>query len=626
MTYIIKPLRKPTEPEPLGGGATIVTQQTANRWGLMPPLSAISAVGIFLVALAYNTGRIAAPDAELVFWFGLVVLFIPIPWRLLSEGLARQERVVLLMVLGVTLYFVKVLQYPLHFAYYDEFIHWRTAQDIATSGYLFQPNPLLTISPLYPGLEIVAAAINDLTGLSLFASGILVIGAARLVFVLALYLFYERISHSGQVAAFGTVLYMTNPSFLLFDADFSYESLALPLAVFVLFALILRNSLPIGRRRALTLAIWFGLSAIVVTHHITSYGLVVFLFFWTAISFCLYRGRKDQAGPGKIAPLGLLLCIAWLICTNGKVLDYLIPHLDDTISQLSQILGGKRLPRQLFQNNSGMVIPLWERVWSLASVALILLGMPFGLFQIWRRYRANSAAIALGGGSLAYPVSQALRFTSAGAELGSRATEFMFLGVAFVLAIGTVKFCTSHSSRGWHVMIVVATVVILIGQVIVAYGQPWTRLPGPYLVSADQRSIEPQGITAAQWAGYYMGPGQIVATDRTNMLLMATYGNEWTGSFVAVASVETVFTSPDVGPDVEAILRLDKVQYIVVDHRLSTSLPYVSYFNLATDNAVQTTRPIDLEALTKFDAVQQVNRIFDSGDIVIYDVQAVNGT
>src|SRR5713101_5121749 len=42
----------------------------------LPTLSLTGAVGVFLVALAYNAGRAAAPWTDTLFWFGLLVLFL----------------------------------------------------------------------------------------------------------------------------------------------------------------------------------------------------------------------------------------------------------------------------------------------------------------------------------------------------------------------------------------------------------------------------------------------------------------------------------------------------------------------------------------------------------------------
>jgi len=598
-------------------------ERTPQGLGWLPALSLTCAIGVLLVALAYEAGRLTFPWADSLFWVGLLVLFLPVAWRILSSAPARRERILLLLLLGSALYFVKVLQYPLYFVSYDEFSHWRTAYDIATSGDLFQNNPLLPISAFYPGLEIIVSALVHLTGFSFFTVGVVVIGVGRIVLVLALYLFSEYISSSARVAGIATLLYIANPDFLFFDAQFAYESLAIPLAIFVLFVVAFRSRASVGRHSSLTLMIYLGLGAVVITHHITSYALVAFLLLWTAISIYLRRYQKKYAGPGEVALVGLALAIAWTAYTGDIVLGYLIPHFAGTIAQVVQILTHQRAPRQLFHGNAGFVPPLWERVMTYASVALIVLGQPFGLLHIWRSHRTSAVSLVLAGAALAYPVSQALRFTQDGAETGVRATEFLFLGLAFVLAIGITKFWLSGVSN-WRrsAMILSAVAIILVGQVIAGEGTDWVRIPGPYLVSADERSIEPEGIAAAEWARAYLGPGQRMGSDRVNTLLMATYGDEQ--AFTSVSAnvpLEPIFTSSEFGPDEVALLRQDKLQYLVVDRRLSTGLPLAGgYFN---DDQVQVSKPIDPAALAKFDNVKNISRLFDSGDIIIYNVEAI---
>jgi hypothetical protein len=625
MTERVRSIEAPMELRLLDDSPIIIIRPVADSWGWLPALSLISAVGIFLLALAYNAARVASLWAYPLFWSSMLVLFLPIAWRLLLSRPARQERLTLLILLGIALYFAKFLQYPLYFTYYDEFLHWRTAQDIAISGHLFHENPLLPISSFYPGLEIVTSALSSLTGLSLFVSGIVVIGVVRLVFVLVLYLFYEHLSNSARVAGVATLLYMANSNFVFFDGQFAYESLALPLAVFVLFAVAYRSSTPASHHKGLTLVILLGLGAVVITHHITSYVLVAFLFLWTIASFLQRHNQKAQANPGGIALLGLVLSGAWLLYTGDNAVGYLLPHFSSTVDQIIQILSSERAPRHLFQGSTGPVTPLWERATTYASVALILLGLPFGLFRIWQHHRTNKAVLVLAAGALAYPASQILRFTEAGAEAADRATGFLFLGIAFVLAIGAMQLWLSRVST-WRqsVILISALCIIFFGQLITGILPSWSALPGPYLVSADQRSIEPEGITAAEWARSYLGPGQRLASDRINTLLMATYGNEQAVTAgVDEIPISPVFTLLRFGPDVEAILQQDKIQYLVVDHRLSTALPATgTYFNKPASGEEET-KPIDQAALAKFDGVKNVSRLFDSGDIIIYDVEPI---
>ena len=207
-------------------------------------------------------------------------------------------------------------------------------------------------------MEIFTTALSSLTGLSLYASGILLIGVADLIFVLALYLFFEHFTDSPRMAGIAAVLYMANPGYLFFDMNYAYESLALPLAVFVLFAVARRSKAPTSQRLGLNVVILLGLGAVVVTHHLTSFFLVAFLLLWTVILLILKaiafvrrnRPHRDRIGPspGWAAIAGLVIAFIWLTYTGDRAVGYLLPHLQNTAQQFMQILANKSAPRQLF--------------------------------------------------------------------------------------------------------------------------------------------------------------------------------------------------------------------------------------------------------------------------------------
>jgi hypothetical protein len=62
-----------------------------------------------------------------------------------------------------------------------------------------------------------------------------------------------------------------------------------------------------------------------------------------------------------------------------------------------------------------------------------------------------------------------------------------------------------------------------------------------------------------------------------------------------------------------------------VDDRLTTALPTVGvYFEAGEPNANQHVVPPSASAFAKFDAIPGVSRLFDSGNIKIYDVSVLN--
>jgi hypothetical protein len=595
----------------------------ALKWGWLPLLTLTTALGVLSVAHTYTSARSVAPGAELFFWFGLLLIFVPAVVRFISPAASRFERIALLCVVCTGFYLVKVTGSPLYFTSYDEFLHWVSANDIARSGHLFTENAMLPVSPFYPGLEIVTNAFSRLSGLSTFNAGIIVVGVAHLVMILSLFMLCEQITKSARMAGIAAIIYMTNPHFLFFDAQFAYESLALPLATFMLYVIARYESLKVNRLW-IPLAAWITLVAVVVTHHVTDIVFDGLLILWTAMYAVQRTVRWQQWNLAATALLGILLTSLWIDRSGNPFISYIASFLIGALDELGNVLTGASQARHLFVDYSGQGLPPWERLMSLSSVALIAASLPFGLLCLWQRCRNNALAWVLGVVALLYPVSQLFRLTNFGSELSDRAAAFLFIAIACLLAIFIAQFWPTWQTRRWKstVLITCALAVMFLGGTILGAGPSWSILPGPYLVAADSRSIEPEGIQAATWAQHYLGPDNRVATDRTNRLLMSTYGDQR----VVTPSADNIDTAPvffstSLGTHEIALLQDVRVRYLVVDQRLSTALPRIGfYFDPGETGAYEYTRPLDLEALTKFNRVPQINRVFDSGDIVIYDV------
>jgi hypothetical protein len=144
----------------------------------------------------------------------------------------------------------------------------------------------------------------------------------------------------------------------------------------------------------------------------------------------------------------------------------------------------------------------------------------------------------------------------------------------------------------------------------------WGRLPGPYEVGASELSVEPQGVQGAYWAYDLLGPHNRIDTDFTNHLLQGAYG-EQNASYHS----PEVFTSPILTYANQRRLNSLSIEYLLVDYRLTEDLPTRGfYFNAYEPDAFEHQKPIDAQSLDKFDLMSNVSRVFDSGDIIIYDV------
>jgi uncharacterized membrane protein len=134
-------------------------------------------VGLVLVAVADQTSVRGGNynDAVELFFAGLIAMFFPVAIRVLAPDAIRQERFTLIILLGLALYAVKIIGSPSSFTCIDEYIHLRNTQNILDTHHLFGLNPLLPTAAYYPGVAAVCASLVDLTGLSPFVSGLLII-------------------------------------------------------------------------------------------------------------------------------------------------------------------------------------------------------------------------------------------------------------------------------------------------------------------------------------------------------------------------------------------------------------------------------------------------------------------
>lgn len=593
------------------------------EWGWLPMLSLIGAFGLLLIAIANVRWRNDNLFSTEIFWFGLLLMYVPVVVRQIVPDISREERIGLIILLTIGLYAVKMFNSPLLFKGFDELLHWRTANDMIQSEHLFQHNPVLPVSPFYPGLESIVSALNKIGGLDVFVAGVILIGAARLVFVIALYMFYRRISGSEQLASVATLLYMANPSFVFFNTMFSYESLALPFAGLFLFALsrwlYTRHNSPAG----LTLVVILAISAVVITHHLTTYAMLLFLTLWAVIDAWIQRFYNDEKLHLGWTPtlFAYIASLAWVLYVATITVGYLAPEIASAVQELLNFLLGQSTGRTLFSTKVGTKAPIGEQLSGFAAMGFIVLVLPFGLLQVWKKYRTKAPIVTMGIGALGYPASQAFRLVNVKADIAGRSAEFLFVALAFVLALGLIEFLLPYATRRNLQAVVVGCIgIIFMGGVAVG----WKPLPpGPHLVAASTRSVDSRSISTAKWVDQELEPNRRIISDRINGLLMVVFGRQYQVTLSEDwIHVPDVFFAPRIGPEELSILRAGEVEYLVVDRRLSNSLPFLGfYFEQSETNAFNHQTPIEASALAKFDDIAKVSRIFDNGEILIYYVR-----
>lgn len=593
-----------------------------SAWGSLPVLAPLIMLGLLLVCVAYAGARGGAAWAGAMFWIGQLVIFVPVTYRLLTirgAGLREEREIVATVLLVAATYFVTRFAYaPLGFEYHDEFQQWRTAENMLATGHVFDPNYSLPIGPYYPGLEALTVAASQLSGLSLFHAGVLVLAAARLVLTSALYLLLRRVGGSARIAGIGSILFTTAYEYKAMFAMFIYSNLALPLLVLVMSSAV---GLTLPRRPAQNRDRWVWallgvlVAATVVTHHVTSYVLVVTL----AVGGVVHLLRRHSSAALRLlalAGLGAFLVVAWVVFVAPATVDYLKPAATLLIEGLSEVTAGGGAP-----TDGGLLrTPLLDQILSYGGVLVVALLMPLGWLRIYRSQRGRPWALVMliiSAGFYAVPLIRML--SAGGTEHATRLATYLFVPVGYVLAVTAVWLI--DSSRRRVVAVVAATAlatVVMAGGITSGWPQHWSRLPtSQTVVSGNEAGVGPEGLAAASWMQQMLPPGQRFAADDNNLTLMGPIGQE-----SVVPGTGPLYY----GTDIDAVRQFITgyaVQYVVVDLRTTRQLPANGEYFPDDPLANRHTRPIPVESLTKFDRVPGARRVFDGGDVVIYDVTGV---
>ncbi len=590
---------------------------------------AVLAAGVLAISAAYAVGRAghggSAHEAAVAgYWAGQALIFAaPAALVLGRERPAEAPAAWLAVALGLATYLVKYLYSPGGFQFSDEFLHLRTLASLQGTHHLFGVNDALPVSPGFPGIEIVTSALTDLTGLAVFPAGLIVAGLAHLILTTALYTLFRQVSGDPRIGLAAITVYATSPHFQVFDAIFGYQTLAL--AFFALALLALRaatrpdasrgRATGLGEVGAWALAAVFA-AATAVTHHVTSYilvGTAILIAAAALLAKDARRSRRAYLGPACFAAGSAALVALW----TGLVVPGTVSYLSPAVSQLSDGFRSA-LSGHLAQTGSTAPLPTpaADRVASIAVAVLIMVVIPFGWRQVWRTQRGDPWALALAAGAVLYYPCVALPFATAdGSEIAGRLLTFVYIPVGYTLAAALVARPPAAALKltgRRRATAGLATAVLLAGGITQGWPPWWERLPGRYVVDGFESGVNAESLAAAGWAAATLPPGQRFAADYTNYILLGTLGGQNPVNGLTALFCGRSWTLADA-----LIARQQAVRYLVVDLRTSQQrAPDGSLF--AEANTCPT--PIPRADLVKFDAVHGITRVYDSGNIVIYDL------
>ena len=521
------------------------------------------------------------------------------------------------MVLTVAEYLLKVNYSPLGFTFNDEFLHYRGTVNMLQSGKLFELNYGLPIGTHYPGIEEVTSALISATGLSVFEAGLIVAGVSHLLFILFLYLAFLAAIRSHRIAGIAILIYFGAPSLTSFNSMFVYETLALAFFGMCIVAG-LRSSIEKSasdRRRWFVVAI-LCILATVITHHVTSYMLTLFLAL-VAIAARFTGSRNTAARFGILALISAASVAFWIAVIAPDTISYFSPNVVGIIQSLQNLTNGGSSGAQ-----STSTSPFYNIALEGAGLLVVTLLIGFGSWQAWKRYRRHPWIMGMMiGGVLGWFLSLGIRLgTSDGQELAGRAATYIYIPVSVIAALALTRLVNSKPMRrlasAATTAVVAAVVALLIDGLANGWPPSWERVPGPHQVASFESSVNPEEIAVGNWSLAQLGPGNVFSSDAGIYPVLIGYGDQNpTGSATFLYSTPT-WTSAVAGQASGL-----NIQFVETDTRLTTSLPPSG--NYFTDQTSSPTSPLPAAYNTKYNHIEDVARVYDDGTINIYDMQTL---
>jgi hypothetical protein len=576
------------------------------------------------------------------FWMGMFFIELPIAGLIARRSTTRAARTALLILYGLVSYAPKLLRNPTAPIYHDEFAHWLATYQIINTGKLFQSNNIISIIAQYPGLHAATAALVLVAGLTIWQAATLLLILFHVTLVLGIASLANALGFNSRTASVIAILYALNSSFLYFDTQYAYESMAITLVVWALVAYVRAIRSQPRQGQAAWSALTVMLSAgTVITHHLSTFTLILIMALIALGMSLPWLARGESWARACTTAWGLTLAAtliagAWFHFVAPTTLSYLSPYLGEGLSELMQAARGTGSARQLF---GASLSPPWEQKAAYMVTVFALLMAVGGLILIraWIRdgrlprgdRRALIAAFSLLG--LVYFPSTIFILSAAGAEGARRSWAFTWIGLSLLAgpaAVWLIDWAGRSAQRWKRVSLrsgLAATLAIALVGGTAAGLEASYRFPGPFLYGSDARSVTPELLAMSQWFSARFGVGNNVVTDRYTGLIVASYGLQKVAApsvgfpvynlYLAKpgAAIEPSFLLSDLG--------LSNYTYLIVDSRMAYDVPELGvYF---TPNDPSSVRPQGNQSpfygrLGKFDKIQWAIKVFQSEDYSVY--------
>jgi hypothetical protein len=293
--------------------------------------------------------------------------------------------------------------------------------------------------------------------------------------------------------------------------------------------------------------------------------------------------------------------------------------LTSALKQVVQTLDRETPARGLFASQGGAVVtPPAEIVIALSGILLLGLGVLVGVRLVWQQRWRNPLMVLLVFCAFIYLGTLPLRFVPAAWETVSRAGDFLFIGVGLTVALGLVWMLERGKQRSLRVRLLISAAATIVFASGVIAGWPANeRLAQPRVISVPGGTLDPPAVVAAEWSGRTLGPDQRVFAQDADARFFLTNGLQTalTGNFAP--DVDDMLNAKKLTPAMRTVLRDYRATLVVSDRR---EISGDNLFGFYFDSGPPALAPAS--TASKFN-VPRANRLYDSGDLVIYGVRGL---
>ena len=290
----------------------------------------------------------------------------------------------------------------------------------------------LALTEQFPGLELTASWLHDVTGISLPSLArllplVLNVSAPLLVFGVA-----AGIGLSGRTAFLAGMVFMGHKAFFFFHSALTPETLGIVCFVGV-WALVAAASRDRLRSWAWLVPLLVLVAAGVLTQHLSA--LMTGLSLLLLAGVLSWRNERTAVEVFVLGATAMLLLAAWLVAHASTTTEYLAAVFTSRIGWLIDVLRAEGDGiREIY---GGQTLPLGERIVAAIYPLLVAVLCGAGLVVVLRGRRPPAPLLLtfLIFGPILWVVT-APTLLAGGSALAFRLWPFLFLGVAIYAALG----------------------------------------------------------------------------------------------------------------------------------------------------------------------------------------------